>query len=1105
MGGAIAFSANQALAQVTPDATLGAEGSVVASPQPGGFQIDGGATRGANLFHSFSQFSVPPNGFAYFNNALTIQNIITRVTGTSGSNIDGLIRANGTANVFLMNPNGITFGQNARLDIGGSFVGTTANSIRFPGGGEFSQTSTQATLNNPVLALNPSALFFNQTPQQIVNQSRALSPTNPNSSEGLRVRSGRSLFLVGGEVNLNGGIIRAPGGRVELGGLAAPGEVELKVLRDNKLGLGFPDGVARANISLANQAGITTSILTGGGEDAGIVILRGNNVSIDNSKIFSQIAARGQGDAGGILIEAGSLSLSNNAGLASSSFGSGNAGAIVLKVDGSVSLSDNSTIQSNVENGATNSNGGVIGITAGSLSLLSGSQIQTLVRGNENGKPAGQGNAGTILIDVKDTITIDGVGFVNGQAFPSAIFSSVGSGSTGNAGNILISTRALSLSNRGKIDSSLAGVGTAGSILIEAKDSISLSNGARIETLIQQGGTGNADGILIQARSVLTDNSRVGSSTYGIGSAGLVYIKATDSVVLTNNSFIDSGVAGSGKGDAGGILIEAGSISISNATRVTTETNGQGNGGVTYLKASGDISITGSGTLVSSNVEQGATGNTLGVRIDARSLFMSGGSNIQALTRGNGSAGKILINASDLVDLRGVSPTGGFSTGLFTSTEGNATGEGGLIEVNAGTLRLSDAAVLSARTQTASDGGGILVKVNTLELLNGGQILATAYSSGSSGVILINAKDKITLSGRDPTYINRILQIYENYVAQFGVDEAIKLTIQTFDNVPPGSSGIFANVLSGSTGAAGGILITTKDLFIRDGGTISVDNPGPREAGDIIILARDLIMKNQATINARATSGQGGNILLFPNTFLLLLQNSRISTTSGFQGKGGDGGNVFIDNRYTIAAPFDDNNINANAFTGTGGNIRIIADRLYDIAKRSIDVSGSNDITASSDFGLDGTVRTPPLVADPTRGLANLPADPVDPSSLMAETCAPRGGIAERQKNRFIVTGRGGLPPDPNAAFPGEAVVNDLGTPEQEGTNSTDEPNSINPGNPTPTATASPQQPEIVEAQGWVYGKDGDIIFTAQAPTVTPNSPVLTPASTCNAVSTLPQ
>ncbi|BAY46456.1 filamentous hemagglutinin outer membrane protein [Scytonema sp. HK-05] len=147
----------KASAQINPDNSLGVERSRLNSSVERDI-IEGGAIPGSNLFHSFTDFNVGTQQQVYFANASGIQNIINRVTGKNSSQILGTLGVLGNANLFLINSNGIIFGENARLDVGGSFIASTANSFIFDNGFNFSTTNPQAP---PLLTINvPIGLQF---------------------------------------------------------------------------------------------------------------------------------------------------------------------------------------------------------------------------------------------------------------------------------------------------------------------------------------------------------------------------------------------------------------------------------------------------------------------------------------------------------------------------------------------------------------------------------------------------------------------------------------------------------------------------------------------------------------------------------------------------------------------------------------------------------------------------------------------------------------------------------------------------------------------------------------------------------------------------------
>jgi large exoprotein involved in heme utilization and adhesion len=301
------------------------------------------------------------------------------------------------------------------------------------------------------------------------------------------------------------------------------------------------------------------------------------------------------------------------------------------------------------------------------------------------------------------------------------------------------------------------------------------------------------------------------------------------------------------------------------------------------------------------------------------------------------------------------------------------------------------------------------------------------------------------------------------------------------------------SALSTDTADAGNLKISTGVLEIRDGAQVTVSSEGSGDAGNLEVQANSIFLDNGQLI-ARTASGNGGNITLNVPDLLLLRHNSQIATDA--RGGTGNGGNININGQFIVAVPNENSDITANAVRGRGGNINIITSGIYGQEFRPSRTSRS-DITASSDFGVNGTVQINTPDVDPSRGLTNLPQQLVDVSGLVNSSCA----VATSEESNFVVTGRGGVPPSPNETLRSARVLVDLGSNEistqHSAIPSPEGAVSINPDLSLTGASFSNPSAPLVEATGWVRGLKGEVILTAQPPTVTSHNSWLTPAN-CN-------
>ncbi|MDZ8241459.1 MAG: filamentous hemagglutinin N-terminal domain-containing protein [Nostoc sp. ChiQUE01a] len=545
IGGAITFFANCAFAQITPDTTLPNNSQV--TTQGNITIIEGGTPLESNLFHSFKDFSVLNGTTAEFKNSEGIQNIISRITGKSISNIDGILKANGTANLFLINPNGIIFGKNASLNIGGSFIASTASSLNFTDGTKFSATNPQTT---PVLTVSlPIGLQFGATAAPIRNQSQASLGGAINSlgeSVGLQVQPRKTLALIGGDITLEGGNLTAVSGRIELGSVAGNSLVNLKSTVQGWI-LGYEGVQNFQNIQLIQRtvdgSGIPSQVdVTGVG--GGNIQVQGKSVELIGPFVILRNRNNGVGDGGQLTITTRELSIRDGAQVFSSTRSKGAGGNLTVNASDSVELigtfttSDNRILPSTISS-ITTSDGKAGNITLNTRKLLiqGGAEVSTQSSGVYRTPvefiPA-VGSGGNLTVNALESIKLTGTA---ADGLPSGLFA--GTLGSGEAGKVTIATGQLIVSD-------------GATITLSSKLPQLLQN---VKYLGDASKLGAAGELNITTRSILLDNQGKLTSNSESGSGGNISLQVGGLLLMRRNSQISTNAGGDKTG--GNITINA--------------------------------------------------------------------------------------------------------------------------------------------------------------------------------------------------------------------------------------------------------------------------------------------------------------------------------------------------------------------------------------------------------------------------------------------------------------------------------------------------------------------------------------------------------------------
>ena len=258
----------------------------------------------------------------------------------------------------------------------------------------------------------------------------------------------------------------------------------------------------------------------------------GSSISdIELSPVTEGIIAITLGDAnaGSIEIDTTNLQISEGGLVATTTGGNGKAGSVFLNAAENLNM-DSSIISSST---LFAGQGGDIDIKAKNMKALAGSQVTT--------STLGSGNSGNLIINASESTTVAG-------ATASDIPSNIAAGAqplsitTGNGGDLTITTSELNIDNKGVVSVNSTGTGNAGTLSVNAEQ-IYLDNGGSIFADTQSGGAN----IVLDADNIFwLGGSSTTARAEGTGNGGNIIIDANNLVALEGSKLQADAFQGNG-------------------------------------------------------------------------------------------------------------------------------------------------------------------------------------------------------------------------------------------------------------------------------------------------------------------------------------------------------------------------------------------------------------------------------------------------------------------------------------------------------------------------------------------------------------------------------